>query len=591
MKKFMKMFFASLLALIVASFLPFLILVGVISAFTSSSDSTAVVKNESILVVNLSNPIVDEVSSNPMDYFDFNSFDIKAPLTIQKAVHSILAAAKDDRIESIYLNIKSGNVISLTNLEELRRAISIFKESGKKVYSYSSSYSNSSYYLASVANKVVLAPMGSVGLLGLSSEVTYYKDLLDKLGIDIDLIRVGKYKSAGEPFISNKMSSANRQQLSELLNSMWISVVSDISESRGVSILDINEMINSLDSYRAEDALKNKLVDKVQYFDEFVAELEEDEDKYISLKSYASTILSIRSVKEDGKPVLFSMNKVALVNASGTIVNGKSADGTVGDATLCSKLELLRKDTTVKAVVLRINSGGGSATASEYMRRELELLQKVKPLIVSMGSYAASGGYWMAMPADYIFAEKTTLTGSIGVFSMIPNVEKATDKIGLNMYNVSTNKNSGLLGGMIFRGLNKTERAFMQEMTNDIYSSFLETVANGRNLSIERVEELAQGRVWSGVDAKTNGLIDEIGGVVEAIYYAAERAGVQDNFILHEPKDKGDIFSEALKMFSAEIKSLVKPDLGIMQNDIDILTRFSKNQGAMAMMPYMIEIE
>ena len=592
MNNFFKMFLASLTALIVFSILPFFIMVAIVSSIGAASDAPVVVKGNSILVVDLSKPIVNDISTNTFDYFDFKSMNLNMPTTVDKAVQSIYAAANDSRIISLYIDARNYNAIALTSLEELRRSIEFFKSKDKKVYSYASSYDNSSYYISSVADKVVIAPLGNLFLTGLSSDVMYYKGLFDKVGVNVDLIRVGKYKSAGEPLISETMSKYNRLQLESMLGSMWGVIVDDISASRGVSPVEINKMVNDMSVIAAKGALDNKMVDSVLYYNEFRDMLNKDEKSdYISLNKYASTIKSFRSLDEDGKPILTSKNKIAYLVAEGNIIDGKSGDGTVGDHTMCEKISKLRKDSTVKAVVFRINSPGGSAMSSEYMWNELRLLQKEKPLIVSMGTYAASGGYYIAAPADYIFAESTTLTGSIGVFSTIFNAEKLIDKFGVNIYNVSTNDNSGLTGGMLYRGLNSTEKMFLKGMTEDIYRTFKERVSQGRNLTMEQVENLAQGRVWSGVQAVDNGLVDEIGGVTEAINMAAVRAGVQDDFILVQPKVEDNPFAAVMNIMNAKVTELRTPDFGILQSEYNYIMSFNNKSTTMAIMPYMIKVQ
>lgn len=591
MRNFFKMFAASLLAFFVMSIFPFFILVGIVGILSSTEDEVVLVPDNSVLVVDLSKTIVDVISDNPLDYFDFNTLDLKSPLTITKAIQSIYNASKDDRIVSMYIDARSDNKIPTTTLQELRRAILEFKKTGKKVYSYASTYSNSSYYLSSVADEVVIAPMGNLMVLGMELTATYYKEFFTKIGIDVDLIRVGKYKSAGEPFITNKMSASNRTQLNSMVNSLWWSLLSDISKSRGISSNKINDMINELSAVEAKDAKSSNLIDDILYYDEFNDLLTANDEKFISLNKYSTVVSSFRSDDEKGKPVLYSKNKIAVINAQGAIINGKSKDGSVGDFTFCKRVKELREDDDVKAVVLRINSPGGSASASEYMWRELSLLQKKKPLIVSMGGYAASGGYYIAAPADFIFAEETTLTGSIGVFSMLYNVKGTADKLGLSVYTISSNDNTGLLGSVLINGLNKQEHILMQNSITNIYDTFKKRVSQGRNLSLERVEELAQGRIWTGSEALGNGLIDATGGILDAVYMAADKAGVSKDFVLEEPTQKNNSFATVISFFNSKIETYSTPDFGLFQKDYEFINSLRTGSEIKAAVPFLITVK
>ncbi len=594
MKQFFKMFAASLLAITVAFVVPFFMFVGIISLISSFGESDKVVISaNSIIKIDLSAPVVDQVSEDPMTYIDFSSMKINKPLEIQKAVQSIYSAATDSRISAIYIEPKMITAISLTNLQELRVALEKFKESGKKIYSYSSLYDNSSYYLSSVATDLTIAPLGMVFTLGLSSESVYMKDLFEKYGIDVDLIRAGKYKSAGEPFIASRMSKENREQNQSMLDSIWDGMISDISASRGVEVAELNKLVDNLSAVEAKNALDNKLVDAIRYIDEMQDVLESDypDYKFVSLLDYSKTLLSVRSVDENKKPILSSSNKIALVNAVGSIVDGKSSDGKLGSETFIKTIQKIRKDSSVKAVVLRISSPGGSALASDYMWRELSLLQKEKPLVVSMGAYAASGGYYIAAPADFIYADRATLTGSIGVFSIVPNFNETISDFGLNVEGVSTNKSSQLISVIRKGGLTSAERAFFQSNVNTIYTRFKEVVSIGRNIPVEKVDELAQGRVWTGEQALENGLVDAIGGVSDAILMAAERAGILDDFILHTSVSSDNKFQQIMSSFSAKAQSLTEPNFGLLQPQYNFIKNFEGNVSAQTIMPYQITIK
>ena len=595
MKEFFKMFAASLLALTVMLFVPFIMMVGAITLISSfGEDKSVLISDNTILKIDLSIPLVDKVSDEPMSYIDFNTFKFNKPLEIHKAVQSIYSAVTDDRISAIYIKSETMNMaMSLTSAQELRAALEVFKESGKKIYSYSSFYGNASYYLSSVATDLSIAPMGMVAVLGLSSESVYFKDMFNKFDINVDLIRAGKYKSAGEPFIANKMSAENRKQTKEMLNSIWNGMVADISSSRGVDVAEFNKLVDNLSAVDAQSAKKSKLIDEIRYIDEMqdLLKTEHPDYKLVSLLDYSKTLLSIRSVDENKKPILTSKNKIALIHAEGTIIEGKSSEGNLGSDTFIKLIQKLRKDSSVKAVVLRVNSPGGSAMASEYMWRELTLLQKIKPLVVSMGNYAASGGYYIAAPADFIYADKATLTGSIGVFSMMINLNESIGNLGLKVESVSTNQSSEIFSVIRDGGLTSTERLFFQSNVNDVYSRFKEVVSLGRNMPIDKVDEIAQGRVWTGEQALEVGLVDAIGGVSDAILMAAERAAVLNDFVLQTPKSSENKFMQILSGMNAKVKTMVEPNFGLLQPQYNFIKNFDEQPSIQAIVPYYMTIK
>ncbi len=594
MKTFFKMFFASLLALVAFFTIPFFLFLGIVTAISSFGEKETIISSNSILQIDLSTPFVDKVGENPMEYMDFQTFKINMPTTTNKAVQAIISAGSDPKIEAMFIDTRNGNANSIATIEELRNAIKEFKKSGKKVYSYGT-YGNAAYYFASVADSVIVSPVGGVEWIGLSGQVQYYKDMFDKIGIDVNLIRVGKYKSAGEPYIKNSMSKENREQTSAMIGSIWNRMTQEVSESRNISSEELNNFADNLNATEPEEALENKLVDAIMYPDEVTSLLDEKfgkKSKFLAIQKYASTMLSIRSKNKEGKPVLTSKNRIAILYAVGAIIDGKSTDGTIGDKDFRRNVIKLRKDSTVKAVVLRINSPGGSANASELMWRELTLLQKEKPLIVSMGDYAASGGYYIATPADFIFAQPTTLTGSIGVFATLFDISKTMKKIGVNTEVVNTNKNSDVMASALsFNKMSQSARNYFQKSVNKVYKTFKTRVSEGRNLDMDKVEELAQGRVWTGADALQNGLVDAHGGLTEAIITAAERANIQDDFIVIDNNKVSPNMQMLVNVMQTKIKALSKPDFGVFQKEYDFVMNLKNGSEIQTLIPYSINIQ
>lgn len=594
MNSFFKMFFASLLAILVAFALPFILFIGFLAAISStfSSSEVASVKNNTILKINLSKSVVDEVSGSPLDYLDVNTFEVNAPGTTLSYVRAIENAASDPRIEAIFIDGSLGSNISLTTLQEMRNALINFKSAGKKVYSYSNIYSNASYYISSVSDKIVMNPAGELQWFGMSSQIMMYKDILDKLGVDMQIIRVGKYKSAVEPFILSKMSEESKEQTRILLNSVWSSLLADVSKSRNVDVALLQKYADELTLSDASEVLKAKMIDTLMYKDQFVSFMDTlygKNSNVMSISKYASTLLSMRSTDGNGTAVISSKNKIALLYATGSIVDGVSSNGSIGDVSMNAKIAALREDSLVKAVVLRVNSPGGSALASELMWRELSLLQQKKPLIISMGDYAASGGYYISCMGDAIFADPATITGSIGVFGMIPNAQKTMKLIGVNVETISTNKNSDIYNN-IFAPKTSSQLAYFQKHTDNTYELFIKRVSEGRNIPVERVKEIAQGRVYSGVEAKGIGLVDQLGSISDAILFAAQKAGVESDFIVEEPISNDNPFTTALKTLSTSIKSYTQPDFGIFQTQYEHLSTITKGGEIQAIMPYKLDI-
>ncbi|MEM8929420.1 MAG: signal peptide peptidase SppA, partial [Bacteroidota bacterium] len=504
---------------------------------------------------------------------------------------AIKVAKTDNRIQGISLKNNSP-FTGLAQTQELRKALQDFKKSGKKIYSLSDYYSQKDYYLASVADQVFINPQGLMDFKGLSSEVLYYKDLQEKSGIKMEVIRHGKYKSAVEPFLSDTMSEENRIQIKELLGSLWNQMLTDIASSRQMSIEDLNVVADTLGARTPKMAVSSGLLDGLRYQDEYqngwkeTLGVGEDEDiNVISLSDY------IGETKNKNLPS--GKDKVAVVFAQGEILYGEGNRDVIGQGTLMRALRKARDNNNIKAVVLRVDSPGGSSLVSDIIWREVVLTKEVKPVVVSFGNVAASGGYYLAVGADKIFAEPTTITGSIGVFGTIPNIHELSRDIGINAEQVGTNVNS--VDYSFFEPMKERFRKQLEEGVEMTYDTFLERVAEGRKMTKEAVNEVAQGRVWSGVDALELGLVDELGNLDDAIAAAAEMAGLDGHGIRKYPKYKSD-FERLMEDFSsAKLKigeSVIQEELGNTAfQTLKQLKRMTDQKGIQARMPYNLNIQ
>lgn len=579
---FIKTFLASLLAFFVANFVWFfflLIFVAGIAAFAGSSQVS--VEPGSVLKIDLAESIVDQPVVDPLAGFDPMSMDVQKSVSNMEVMHAIEIAAQDENIKGIYINITGSGTASATMLEEVRSYLKRFKESEKFIIAYGETYTQGGYYLASVADSIYLNPAGEMEWRGLAAQVMFYKGLLDKLGVEPQVFRHGTFKAAIEPYILNKMSPANRTQMETYINSVWGTLVEDIAESRNLSIDSLNIYANELSAMLAEDALDKRMIDALKYEDEVEdvmrekLELDADEDiPFVSLGDYIAA-----------KPYTpkYSENKIEVIYAEGQIVQGPSAKGSLGSATLAEQLAEARMDEEVKAVVLRVNSPGGSALASEVMWREMELLRQQKPVIVSMGDYAASGGYYISAPADAIVADATTLTGSIGVFGMMFNAEKALqNKLGVTIDVAKTNASADM-GGM-FRAVSSKEREQIMKGIEQVYTTFVNHVADGRNMTFDSVDAIGQGRVWTGNDGKRIGLVDQIGGLHEAIAIAADKAECIDDFMVRESMGEQTPFAALLSSLQMHISERkMRKEMGVFYEDYCKLRAMMDNQGVQAL--------
>ena len=578
---FFKTFLASLLAFIVANFVWFFLFIIIIAGVAAIGSSTTVVEPKSVLKIDLSESIVDQPVNDPLAGFDPMSMNVQKSVSNMQVMNAIESAAQDDNIEGIYINLTGAGTVSAALLEEVRDYITAFKESGKFVVAYGEVYSQGGYYLASVADSIYLNPVGEMDWRGLAMQVMFYKGALDKLGIEPQVFRHGTFKSAVEPYIMSRMSPENRTQMETIASSIWGTMVADIAKERNLSIDSLNMFATDLSAMMAEDALANRMVDGLKYEDEVEdilrekLELDADEDitfvtlgEYIAANPYTPT---------------YSDNKIEVIYAEGQIVQGTSEQGTLGSTTLADQLAEARLDEEVKAVVLRVNSPGGSALASEVIWREMELLRQQKPVIVSMGDYAASGGYYISAPADAIIADATTLTGSIGVFGLMFNAEKAlNNKLGITIDVAKTNPSADM--GMPFRAVSSTERAKIMRSIEQVYSTFVNHVADGRNMTFDSVDAIGQGRVWTGNDGNRIGLVDEIGGLKYAIAIAADKAECLDDYMVRESMGEPTGLAALLSSLEAHISDrAMRKEMGAMYDEYRSLRALMENEGVQAL--------
>jgi protease-4 len=562
------------------------IVIGGITALVSSTEKTAEVKENSILYVNLNFPITERSADNPFEDVDFGPLKSEKVLGLNDILKSIKNAKDDDKIKGIYLDV-SYVLTGMATLEEIRNELINFKKSGKFIIAYSEVYSQGAYYLASVANKVYLNPQGILELKGFSSQISFFKGALEKLAIEPQIIKVGTYKSAVEPFILESMSDANKQQMTALLGSLFENFTKGIAASRKIPQDSVYAIANKLQSRSPEDAVKLKLVDGLKYKDEVLAELKKltktdlkDDLTTISLSDYVSSIKNTSTAKD----------RIAVVYANGDIMGGEGDENTIGSETVSRALRKAREDDKIKAVVLRVNSPGGSALASDVIWREVVLTKKVKPIMVTMGDYAASGGYYIACAADSIFAEPNTITGSIGVFAILPNMKGFfNEKLGVTFDGVKTSEYADL--GNISRPLTEAEKMLLQKEVNRTYNDFTKRVADGRKISQQYVDSIGQGRVWTGQQAVKLGLVDRIGHIEDAIKAAAKKAKIKEYRIVNYPEKKDGLLG-FLDKSGENIKTyFVKQELGDSYIHYKNIKEITQLKGIQAKMPYNLVVE
>lgn len=590
---FIKTFLAGLLAFVVGTFLVFFLWIFILLGIVGSMEQTVAVHPSSILKIDFSEVITDAPSSDPLAGIDLMSLRTTRQLPLLKALRAIEAAKNDSRIQGIYLRLNGGGgATGSALLEELREAVEDFKQSGKFVVAYNEVYSQGQYYFASVADKIYMQPEGMMDWSGLSFNLMFYKGLLDKLDLKAQVFRptACKYKSAVEPYILTKMSDANRLQMQTLVDSMWETIGGEVAEARGIDLAALDALTDKLQVSLPEEALAHGFVDGLLYEDqmkEVFAELgakpaSDGEYRFVTLGEYAA------QVNADLKNI--SADQVAVVYADGQIVDGEGFGREIYGNTLAATIADVRTNDKIKAVVLRVNSPGGSALASDVIWREMELLRAEKPVIVSMGSYAASGGYYIACPADVIVADKLTLTGSIGVFGMyLDTIDALKNKLGITLDGVKSNTSAGM--GQI-APLTPTERAMIMRGVDKVYATFTGNVAEGRNLPLEKVLEIAEGRVWSGADALGIGLIDAYGGLKTAIALAVDKAELGDNYRVTEVLEEPSGFAAFVASLNMNIRSaFTRSQLGLMMEEYEQVREAMRLQGVLMYSPYRIGLE
>lgn len=584
---FLRNLLAAIIGCLVAFGLLFIMFVVLVSLLGSDED-TVTVKGNSVLELQLQRPIADYTGSDELNPF---AGIFESPQGLDEIIHAILVAKDDERIKGISLN-NNFLMAGLAQTQAIRKTLEDFKSTGKFIYTYGDFYTQKDYYLASVADSIFMNPVGVLDFKGLSAEVLYYKDLQEKTGVKMEVIRHGKYKSAVEPYLENEMSDANRTQIKELIQSLWNSMITDIAVGRGISKADLNIIADTLGGRSSAYAKKSGLLDDIIFYDQYekklsnVLSLSEDEDvNYIDLEDYA-TYSNTKTIKS-------GTDKIAVIFAQGEILYGEGGPDMIGQGIINKALIKAREDKNVKAIVLRVNSPGGSALTSDIIWREVELAKKVKPVVVSMGNVAASGGYYIAAGANKIFAEPTTITGSIGVFGTVPNISELSKDIGINAEQVGTNANA--VDYSLFEPMSAAFRNQVQESIEETYTTFLDRVSQGRGISMAQADSLAQGRVWSGADAKRIGLVDELGTLDDAIAAAAELAEIDTYGIRKYPKYKSGFerFMEDFGGASLQLKQkMISEEIG--EENYRILKDIKlgmEQKGVQARMPFILNIK
>ncbi|MEO8234433.1 MAG: signal peptide peptidase SppA [Flavobacterium sp.] len=559
-----------------------------IAAIFGGNSSRTVVKNNSVLELNLEEVTNDYGGKFNYEEIGFYEANHDGLTDILKAIE---AAKNDEKIKGISI-LNNTLALGVAQTKALRDQLEDFKKSGKFVMAYGNVYSQKDYYLNSVANTVYLNPVGELDFKGLSTEVMYYKDFQEKTGLKMEVIRHGKYKSAVEPFLLNQMSPENRDQITTFLTSIWNAMAIDISKSRNIPVAQLNTIASGLLARTPEMALQNKLIDKIAYEDVYhddirkVLKVDSDDDyNTIDIMDYAQDIATSTSDFE-------TKDKIAVIYAQGEIGSGEGDINTVGEGSMRRSLQEARKDDNIKAIVLRINSPGGSALTSDLIWREIEITKKVKPVVVSMGNLAASGGYYIACNANEIFAEASTITGSIGVFGTLPNLSEVTKKYGINTELVETHENAS--GYSLFKPLDDNFRKITQEGVEHIYNVFVTRVATGRKMTFAQVDAIAQGRVWAGSDALRLGLVDKIGGLDAALAYASNLVKVKDYSTVDYPKyekDFKDFFGGGLPFMKSR-ENLIKEEIGLENYKIiEQIRKMNSQKGVQAMLPFEVNVK
>jgi protease-4 len=590
MGQFFKFMFASALGLILGIIILFAILLGIGASLGSKGEVK--VEDDSVLHVKLDEEIKERGINNPFD-IDPSTFKPKGGQGLNDILASIENAAADEKIKGIYLDVSSIPA-GMATVEEIRNALLKFKESGKWIVSYSEVYTQKAYYVASVADEILLNPEGLVEWRGLGSQVIFLKNMFEKLELEPQIIRYGKFKSAIEPLMLDKMSDPNRLQTMTYMDAIWDKMVEGVAATRGKSTAELDAMAQNASIQKAEHALEFGLVDGLKYKDEVLANLrerlalkeEKDKINFIALVSYKDA----PKAKKDDDDSSSSRDRVAIIYAVGSIDTGEGDDESIGSETISKEIRAARLDDKVKAIVLRVNSGGGSALASDVIWRETVLAKQAKPFVVSFGDVAASGGYYIACAADTIVAQPNTITGSIGVFGVLFNAQQMLkNKLGITVDTVKTNRFADLGGPL--RPLTAIEREIIQNNVNDIYFDFIGKVAQGRGMTTAEVDSIGQGRVWSGKDALRIGLVDVLGGIDDAVKIAANMAGLEDYRVTELPEAKDPMEQMMKQLSGGGEEALLKARLGNYYTYMKEIETMMNMKGVQARLPFMIHIE
>ncbi len=588
MKNFLSSLLATIVGLIVMTVLVLLIFIGIVSA--STSKEAVKVEENSLLVAKFNAQILDRTNEDPFALLFSGNFMYDETMGLNQILKDLDKAKTDENIEGIFMNLGAVSA-GIATLGEIREAMQDFKESGKFIYAYSNAYTQKSYYLASVADSIFMTPEGMFLFNGMSAEVMFYKKALKKIGVEMQVVRHGSYKGAVEPYLRDDLSKENREQIESYVGALWGKIIEDISESRGISEEKLNQFADELATIDSEKLLETGMIDGLIYYDEMLALMkgklnveEKDDLEAVSLKNYKD--VPLKEKKE------YSKDKVAVIYAMGSVVDGNAGEGYISGERISKAIRKARRDKSVKAIVFRINSGGGSGSASDVIHREVMLAAKVKPVVASMGDVAASGGYYIAAPADTILAGPGTITGSIGVFGLFPNVQELmNDKLGITTDVVKTNENSNLLTAM--DPLDQNERVIVQKMIDDFYTNFVSIVAEGRGKSYEEIDAIAGGRVWAGSDALELGLIDMYGGLEKSIEVAAEMAGLENYRVQSLPKLEDPITAIMNQLTGGSmirVNRILQRELGEEYIHYKKIQEIRNMRGIQAIMPYEIEI-
>ena len=586
MKQFLKFTLATIVGIFIASLLGIFISFGIIGAIAGSADKATTLKPNSIFQIDLEGNLVDRSQEDPLSGAFAHALGKPSENTIglDDVLANIEKAKKDDNIVGIYL--KGGSLSGgVASIKEIRNTLIDFKKSGKFIVAYADNYSQRMYYLASVADKILINPQGMLELKGLSAQTMFFKNTLDKLGIEMQVVKVGTFKSAVEPYVNTKMSDANRLQVNVFMGSIWNNILKEISASRKIPVAKLNSYADEMMMFQPTEKSKQYgLVDGLVYIEQVDSVLK----KYVKnlKKGDDLTFVKQEAMTKVPDTAKYDKSKVALIYAVGEITDTEG-DGIVS-RDLVKTINDVEKDSAVKAVVFRISSPGGSAYGSEQIWHALSVLKAKKPLIVSMGDYAASGGYYIACGADKIVAQPTTITGSIGIFGVIPNIKGLDDKIGITYDGVKTNKMSDAIS--INRPFTPEERDLMQSYVNRGYELFVKRCADGRKMKIEQIKAIAEGRVWTGEDALKIGLVDKIGGLNDAIKLAVEKAKLK-SYNIKEYPEKEDFMTKLMKNFGKDVETrIAKIQLGEQYNLFKQVKNLDKVNGIQARLPYDLNI-